>query len=195
VWTGKPVQIYTEFDVDGNPYVNTAGDRLRDAPPITIYHAMVSLTRFERQYNPVKAASYAGTVNGTNWFACPYGTAKMEWPDATLTWIQEMKPPGYLWRITYKFEIAPEGWLPTKSIYNQSQFADRGRRCFKSVSEGGEEGKLYPARNDDGTASGDEVFLDGHGYEYTVNYRERKLPIMLPFKQYYLSDFNSLGLP
>jgi len=199
-WSGRMIETYPNFDATqpkGLPFVNSAGDTIRDRQPTELWHAIVTLSRMEATYNPVYAAKFAGKINSSNWFACPKYTAKCGWVGADLTYIEAIDK--YFWKVTYPFEIAPEGWRPRRSQPNHPLLiADRGRRCKLSPSQGGsaaEPDKLYLTRDDNGVATGDEAFLDGAGYQLKVDLKNGRLPVMIEHEYYEQIDFNVLRLP
>jgi len=191
-WSSKRLEKYTGKDADGKAILNSAGEPLQDAPPLEIYHAVVTLTRTEHSYEPGKLGFYAGTVNLKKWFLCNPGTAKAEWPEATLINDGNGNPIG--WRVSYSFEIAPEGWNPIK-------IPDRGHFVKKEVSPG-EEGNYtlgktqkLTASDANGVATGELIFLDGKGQALPQKRIDARNPVLLSFNMYQYTDFNQLGLP
>ena len=196
-WSGRMIETYGNYDVKGKPFVNTVGDALKDRPPAELWHAVVSLTRYESKYNPVYASKFAGKINSNMWFACPMYTAKCGWPEAVLTWVDAAE--RYYWKVTYNFEIAPEGWRPSRKDH-PLLVANRGRRCRLSPSQGGDasdSNKLFLTKDANGVATGDEAFLDSAGYQLTPRLSEESPtnPHMLVFTFYDTIDFNALKLP
>lgn len=197
-WSGKRIEVNYNFDIKGNPFVNSCGDALKNVPSRSIYHAVVTLARMEAAYNPVFASEFAGKVNSSTWFACPANTALCEWPEATLTYFENID--RYFWKIAYSFEIAPEGWNSQPGLTRHPYaVADRGRQCFASQSAGLPAKTKIPTTDDLGNPTGDDAFLDGYGYQYTVDLATGKLPKVVwpnggPFKFFDYANFNQLGL-
>lgn len=192
-WTKKRIEVYTNFDISGKkPQINSAGDPVTDQKPIGIYHAILNLTRYETQYNPVRAMEFAGKVNSTTWFACPPYTALCEFPEADLVFVENIN--RYLWKISYSFEIAPERWLPYDHPYNQSYLLDRGRRAFHDAWEWMKD-EPTSIRDKLGNITGETVWLNGRGYQAELKDLPGKQPVKLAFKFYETIDFNQLRLP
>lgn len=192
-WSSKRIETFPPTDVNGDAIVNSAGDSFRNPPAIEIYHAIVKLTRYEPTYNPVRFMKFAGKINSTNWFACHPYTAKMEWPEADLTYIEKLD--RYVWKISYGFEIAPEGWFPKKENKSScsSWVADRGPRWWSTACE-----RYFLMTDGDDVHTGGEDFLDGKGRPlYTEDHKPGQAitPVMLPFYLYTSIDFNQLRLP
>lgn len=192
-WSGKLIEFYGNYDVNGKAFVNTAGDPLKDVPPTYLPHGIVTFTRYEMYYNPVAAMGYAGRVNSATWFQCPPYTAKMDWPAATLEWIETINE--YYWKITYNIEIAPEGWCPSQLsdeqlVNHPLAVVDLGRRS-KNRENGN---KIELNRDANGVLTGDEDFLDGYGYQLEKPEGQIVQPKFLRFDFFRFADFNSLNL-
>jgi len=191
-WSGKPVEKNFGKDAYGTLLVNSAGDRLRDVPPVVTYHALVSLTRYEARYNPVRAMQFAGKINATTWFACPPHTAKMEWPAAQLVWIEDADI--YVWRITYSFEInpdGPDGWMITEvPDVGTMQLLSSGDPGFVAGQK-----KKTRVRDGLGEPTSEPQFLDGFGYQLANTQVEAGNIKYGRYRFYKTIDFNQLGLP
>lgn len=190
-WRSKRIEVFTDFDATGKtPLVNSAGDPFKKPPGIGVYHAIVTLSRYEAVYNPVRAMQFAGKVNSTTWFACPPYTALCEFPEATLTLVENR----YLWKISYSFEIAEERWLPYEHPYNQSYILDHGMRAFTDrIAE--IKNKPVPVRDALDNLMSEPAWLDGRGYQKELADLPGGRPVKLDFQFYKTIDFNQLRLP
>jgi hypothetical protein len=192
-WDDRVIETYPLVDLDNQPYINSAGDPLKDRPAEEISHPILTITRWQSTYSALQMANFANRMNSSAWYACPPKTAKCFFPRAALTWVEDAK--GYFWKVTYKFEIAPETWVP--------KIADMGKRClvdetFTSMS-GGEHktGKKVKAscRDAMGEPSQDGEFLDGKGGQLDFEkVKKGAVEWIPPHRNLKMADFNQLRL-
>jgi hypothetical protein len=192
-WSDRIIEKSTLADANGKLYVNSAGDKLKDTPPKEISHAIVTFSRYEANYDPTVALQYANKVNSTRWYACPAGTAKCFFPRAALTLFENLN--RYYWKVTYRFEVAPEGWLTKLADFGKNYLVDE---TFMSMSgctakTGGK--TKTSCRDELGNPTQDGEFLDGKGGQLSFGEVKKGSIVYLDFTNYLTIDFNRLRLP
>jgi len=193
-WRDKIIETYPLVDARGRPFLNSAGDMLKDRPPFEISHAILTITRYEASYSVAVAMKYANKVNGSNWYGLYPASAKMFFPESVLTWVEEAG--RYYWKVSYRFEIAPEGWWPNTP--------DFGKRCLVNetfVSASGVESKTgkrvkASCKDELGENTSDGEFLDGNGGQLSFEkVRKGNIQYISPsFVNFETADFNQLRL-
>jgi hypothetical protein len=195
-WGSRTIQAYPPVDIKGRPYINSAGDRLKDRPPVEIIHPTLTITRYEVAFNAARMLNnFAGRINSTPWYACAPGTAKLFFPDAGTEYIEAMK--RYYWKVPYVFEIAPEGW--------DIEIGDIGKQCLVDetfMSGSGQSSKTgkkikVSCKDEAGLPSQEDQFLDGKGGQMSFDdVRKGKLYYIKPKREgHKQADFNQLRLP
>jgi len=190
-WRRKDVEVHERADAKGKPYITQGRPRvplnelLKDAPPKQLCHAILTFTRMQASYSPVQMIRYANKVNGSPWYSCPKYTAKCLMPEAVMQWSEEMG--RYYWKVTYVFEIAPEGW--------QVKLANFGKKCIV-WSSAAHRYVTTDCRDDLGQPMTDGQFLDELGGQLSLDQiGQGKIYYLPEFYPYYTANFALLGLP
>lgn len=105
------------YDLDGKPYLNSAGMPYATNPPIDQGYPILVYTRNELFFNKNNAAKFAYAVNSDNFLGNPPGTVQCLPPKAKM----RFKGLTAYFRVTYRFRFlvpnedgryVPESWQP-----------------------------------------------------------------------------------
>jgi hypothetical protein len=164
-------------DRDGNPVLNSAGDAFDPPPEIDFSRIVFEVTRNEATFSPVLAQTWKHTVNDA-----VFSIAGENYAAGTVL-IQDIvagKPlfhpdAGWYWRITYKFEVKPEGW--------KKKILDQGMKEIVA-------GAKRAMKDSQGQPISSPELLDGLGVKLAAG----GTPVFLEFDLYPESNFSLLAL-
>lgn len=97
-----------EFDLDGNPIVNSAGDKFADPVVRDQSRPLFRISRNEASYDPMLAWMYKDTVNKDVFFGSDPGTVKCSHISARRQYDPTV---GIYWTVSYEFHVDPNGWI------------------------------------------------------------------------------------
>lgn len=167
------------FDFNGNPIVNSAGDRFD--PPITIddSRSTMTVTRNERvtAFDLTLAETYRDTINSAPWNGFAAHTVKL----GIITTSEPQYDSNnlvYYYTVTYPFMIDRGGW--------RKEILDAGCNQLKVI---GGITQRVPIQHE-GHPVSDPVALDGSGHELAPG----GTPTTLILECYTESDFSGLGI-
>lgn len=191
-WRNNLIDWWPPTDANGKPYLNSAGDPLKDVPPTQITHPILTMTRHQQKFVPGDMLRFANKLNSRSWFGIPAKAALCLFPDATLSWVEAAG--GYVWRVTYMFEVALEGW--------DTKLADFGKRQLVEGTFLSMDGTIKPSgtdipvslKDEHGQPLPDGDFLDGAGKQLPFGPGREKKIKYLYFQKYPRMDFHLLRL-
>lgn len=113
-------------DLDGKPYLNTAGDLYNPPPKLAKYNLSVTLTARHEVWHPGQAAAFLGYCNSSYWLGFHPRTVlfrdargrRVPYLPNLPTWALGDRRYFY-WEVAYEFEIESEierGWHPTRVL-------------------------------------------------------------------------------
>lgn len=180
-------EVYSHFDLENKPILNSAGQRFSPPPPQYIYNRQIQITWRQSWWNDDGYDRIIGTCNAAA-FRLPRFRSQF-YPAASVL-CNDVQPrtieaDGVIqWEVSGNFEYSREGWRPTRII-------DEGtltlRRDEGSYISPGESDSPYSLPTDfDGVKHGKPVLLDGSGGEL----RRGAAPQMLEFIMVAEGDFS-----
>lgn len=191
-WDFEVVQRHRPKDLDGRPYVNSAGQPLTPAPSQEEVYAVLNYTRNELAFDRSVATKYAFAVNSKVFLGASPGRAQCLPPKARKVWRGSL---GY-WRVNYRIRFLSE----TSENRFQPEYLDQGLMEIDPVSGG-----LRNILLKGGVPASQPVLLDGAGRK-AVSAREQSAlngdnppvgdteitPTFLSFRTYPSLDLNTL---
>lgn len=174
-WGSYAVQLPLEEDRDGDPILNSAGDRYDPPLIVEIHRPTLSVTRYERRYDINKALDYIDTVNE---LTLMIGGLVTRAEGALLTRFEgaDVEVDGVdCWQVDYEIIFAPT-------------FKRRVLDCGFYALDGTKKTKVTDGNNKDMT---EPALLDGAGAVLGFG----GTPVYLDFHVYRKVDFGPLGLP
>lgn len=101
-WQTAKYHRYYPQDINGFPYINTAGDPLENPPEREESTQCLTLILWTPTYSEPFAQSYRDTVNSDAFLGFPPNTVKCKDIDGERFYTSDY---GYVWRVKYEFEI------------------------------------------------------------------------------------------
>jgi hypothetical protein len=187
-WSSITEDIYPTTDLDGQPYVNSAGDPFDPPPRRTSRHSVLTIEAARLDWDEQLASRYRDAVNLDTIVVdrkrYQKFSAKINQIDGQQEYLRTGTP---YWRVTIVIEFNPDLWYPTKVL-------DRGPRRFEFLPDelGGDGEKILVLnRDDNGVLTGRDILLDGKGFMLDVAVP----PKWMEFRDYNLLPFRPLNLP
>jgi len=166
-----------DVDFDGNPIVNTAGERVRGVKAL-FSDQVLTVTRNFAVFNTYVQAAYRRSVNSDTFQGWPAGTVKCMKLSADNVFDSQI---GY-WKVTGVFQFRfPYNTTTDKAWYN--------RRVSMGLFQKLSDGRTVPVVDDHKQPSATPKYLDENGLQttsVTPFWQETKLYNSLPY--------NALGL-
>ncbi len=180
-WSSRLVEIAAIKDLDGKPFVNTAGDPFVSAPtmvePRVILTARFNTATFDGSY----ALTWLNKINNTSWKGGDKGTVLIEDVSAN----QKFEESTY-WEVSMSFHFNPRGWDPLKIISMGPRYLEQNNSVWKQ--------KFFTDSN--GVASTEPGFLYSDGTK--IDPRAMALFSVPPHEQQFrifsYAEFSQLGL-
>lgn len=173
-WGSQLVEVPVNYDRDGDPIQNSAGDFFDPTPTVMKYLILLNIVRNEATFSPTLAQTWKGTVNDATFTIAGEdfdpGTVKIADITSELSYNAEC---GWYWPVTYQMEIDPDGW--------KSKLLDQGMRTLVS-------GAKKAIADDSGKEVSTPELLDGSGVKLAVGAD----PVVLEFDVLPESDFSLL---
>lgn len=167
--------VYPERDYSGQPFLNSAGERLNPGIPVTLYIQVVSVTKNYGYFPLDVAKTFSGAVNSKRFWGFQPGKVLCSGISCNS---QNVRNGVVFFRTTFTFKIHPLVWSPTYVL-------DRGTR-WKD-----DEGKVHDILVD-GQPVKEPVNLDGNGKPFPPGHP--KPYHFLEFHNYKQVDFNVLRI-
>lgn len=170
-WTLKEVERVVDFDINGDPILNSAGDPFD--PPVTVidFNPCLNVTRNEPIFTGTLALNYNNRINSGTFYGWAAGHAKM-----AVTSTPAYFPNGTPYAVvTYVIEFSVEGW--------KKRILDAGYR----EKDGTDRKPIVDAFGERVTSP---VPLDGSGG--AADPGDPATP--LEFDVYFSANFSALGL-
>lgn len=134
-WSSVDATVARQFDINGKPFLNSAGDPFAPAPTVEVSYPLLTIVRNEETFTPTKFGYWAHAVNNATFMDHAEDcvqvmppSASVEWHGAQkyyrATWRLRFKPPGIslnVWDVTATppaLVVKPESW--------QTQLLDAG---------------------------------------------------------------------
>lgn len=172
-WESVSVTTYPDADLDGEPYVNSAGHRYEaDAVATDEEHMVLTVTRNESYFDFATASYFQNAINSDTFYGWAPKTAKV-----SITSEEQFSDDMAYVTTTYRIEFNATGW--------QRRLLDEGPFSLKS----GSLTRIYPV-DDNGVASTASIKLDGAGGKLS----ETATPVWKTFKRYKEVAFSGLNL-
>lgn len=108
-WGGEELIVYRQIDLDNKRLVNSAGTPYADGIPVPKIISVVTVSRWQTDFNYETIAAYSGKTNETEWNGVEEGRALMGIITASPQRVEDYR----LWRVTYPIKIMddlPEKW-------------------------------------------------------------------------------------
>ncbi|WP_020469168.1 hypothetical protein [Zavarzinella formosa] len=155
----RPVETIRPHDVNGKPYLNTAGVPLENPPPNYDVNGTITAPRRYPIANDTDVAWFMaaiGKVNSLAWGGFLAGELRIAGAD--------FEPKGGWWEGSWLLEVKRELWIPTKVM--------SAGRTFLNVKVGPLDtfvkGRLDYKKDSIGQAITDMMFLDDQGQEADI---------------------------
>lgn len=101
-WGSNKYQFSKAKDLDGKPFVTTAGEPLQDPPPFDEDRSLLTITRNEETFNESYIKQFRGAVNFDTFLDYPPNTVKCRDIIGDDEWDTDY---GRYWVVKYEFEI------------------------------------------------------------------------------------------
>lgn len=176
---GERTERVVDFDIDGNPLMNSAGDRFGDPVTVDSHISTMVIKRNEKvaTFDLELASEYSDTINDATWNGFPARTCKMgiistseeQYDPSTNTYYYTVEYPIKINRNTWIKELLDQGYNELDAYGNSQPIMYKGQQ----VSD---------PRPLDGTG----LALDG-----TAGYSS---PVVLPFRVEEEKDWSGLSI-
>ena len=101
-WTTAKFQRYYPVDVNGNAFINYAGDPLENPPPREESTGCLTIIINQEMFSEPFAQSFRDTINGDVWLGFDPHQVKCKDIDGTRVYSADY---GYFWVVKYEFEF------------------------------------------------------------------------------------------
>jgi hypothetical protein len=101
-WGTAKYEVSFPLDINGNPYLNTAGDPLENPPKQEESRLTLDFVRNELTYNPAYANSYADTINTDSFLGYQQYQVKCKSITGKRIYSADY---GFYWEVHYAFEF------------------------------------------------------------------------------------------
>lgn len=105
-WDNTTYQKVAFKDKDGNPVVNSAGERFSPLPEMDDCRPVLRVERNEASFNEARAIDYQDAVNTDMFRGFDPGQAKV----AKITGSTAFENSVHYWKVTYEIHFRREGW-------------------------------------------------------------------------------------
>lgn len=174
-----------DVDFDGNPIVNTAGERVRGVKAL-FSDQVLTVTRNFASFNTYVQAVYRRSVNSDTFQGWPPGTVKLMKLSADNVFDQQI---GY-WKVTGVFQFRfPYNTIPERAWYNRR--VAMGLKQRKGTT-GNDRNKLIPTVDAHKQPATTPQYLDENGIQ--IEDIETTSPFWQETKLYGSLPYNALGL-
>jgi len=119
-----PIENAKTEDLDGKPYVNTAGDPFDPQPLSPESDLQITIERAQLHYDRIELMPWANTVNSDVWWGFPKYSAKLARPTAEDAYWEHQ----HYYRVTYSlhvkggcFDDPPDLWIPLRVLNKGSR--------------------------------------------------------------------------
>lgn len=180
---GERTERVVDFDRNGIPIRNSAGDRFGDPVTVDSHITTLLITRNERvsTFNPALAHMFGDTINQYTWNGFAPGYCKM---GIISTGEEQFDSNSQTWyyKVTYPVQIGRKPWL--KELLDQGFNELAGGPYY-----GGGDVKTVPIMNE-GQPVSDPVTLDGNGHRLPPG----DPPVTLTFDVEDVADWSGLNI-
>jgi hypothetical protein len=177
---GERTEKVIIFDKEGNPIINSTGDRYGEPITIDDHITTMNLTRNElvSTYDPLLASEFSNTINHDVWNGMPARKFKM---GIIETSEEQWDAFGEQWyyTVSYPIQIAKTTWIKT--------LLDQGFNELDSY------GNTKPIQYE-GQPVSDPVLLDGAGHPLNASGYGYGSPVTMDYDVYDESDWSGLHI-
>ena len=107
-WGADEFSRFVSQDRDGNPILNTAGDRYEDPIEVVDSFPTLSIVKNSLSFSASNAFAYNNSTNSDTFKGAAPGTMRVR-----ITAAEEWKGDSAYWVVNYLFRYNPNGWQPT----------------------------------------------------------------------------------
>lgn len=108
----RMMDVYDTSDLDGNYYVNTAGDPLENVPARRVPMLVIKFTKWYDAYSSALAASWVNKVNLYAWEGQVADSVLIESAPAE----PKTERGRIFWEVPFTMIVNPYKWIPTKLL-------------------------------------------------------------------------------
>jgi hypothetical protein len=101
-WSFAKYEVSNTQDINGNPFINTAGDPLENPPKVEETRQVLSFVRNEQNYNDNYAQQFRDHVNSDIFLGWPPNMVKCKSILGQRVYTADW---GYYWKVSYEFEF------------------------------------------------------------------------------------------
>ena len=183
----EKIELPMEFDLDGAPVRNSAGQKFDTPPMLELYYPVFTIGRTEYSNPCRRMLDFSNRVNGEPFWGQEPGKVLLKsiMPSTSITW----GTPS--WNVQY--EVAINIYHPFIDLW-QLEILDSGMQELIDKQAQGSEEKALPLRailDEQGKEITQPVPLDGYGKKLPKNAD----PIWLWYRKRYAADLNALRIP
>ncbi len=192
-WTPAVFEEFYPKDINGLPFLNTAGDPIEDPPKRMVSRQTFSFSRNEATYNDSYAQLFRQTVNSSPFLSFEANQVKCSSIDAERHFDADW---GYFWRVNYQFEMrvvkftnrldgtfVTYGW---EDLILNAGFHKLISSTLTPILINGQPTPVPVPLTQDGLPL---------NTTWSTNNNSNPDPIYLVFMQYAQSDFSQLNIP
>ena len=106
-WSAVEATTAKQWDRNGKPFLNSAGQPFAPAPTVEIAYPMLTITRNEETYEPSMVSAWAFAVNAADFMGYPAGCVQHLPPTCKVMWEGGQK----YYRVTRKLRFKPEEFI------------------------------------------------------------------------------------
>jgi len=195
-WDYQEVQMSPQYDLDRKAFLNTANKPFSPPPQFPVAYMILSYSRSELKFDPIKGARYANALNSDNFFGFPPQTVQCLPIKAKLKWRGRLS----YYSISYKFKFSYIVDNPKDADYQMShdgqpiglrkmqpRILSKGMEANPPTAPGGFNPK--PKWVNGGRV---EMLLDKNGVELQPDAQGKITPYFIEFRMYRTMPFNTL---